>query len=69
MGFEKMTPAQRAAAGRKGGNKTKQRMLAKNPNYYEEIGFSGGQKLKAERGVEYFRGIGLMGKKTKKEEL
>jgi general stress protein YciG len=45
--------------GRLGGLKTKERMLAKDPNYYATIGFRGGETIKL-RGKEYYTMISKM---------
>jgi hypothetical protein len=38
-------------------------MLAKDPDYFETIGYRGGTKLLKERGKEYFSIIGKIGKR------
>lgn len=59
------TPEQRSERmrwiGRLGGLKTKKRMLAKNPYFYEEIGTISGLKLRDERGVDYYAALGRKG--------
>ena len=54
--------------GRKGGNMTKKRKLAENPNYYAEIGHKSGMALLASRGVRFFSEIGKIGKRSKHHE-
>lgn len=49
------------ASGLKGGLTTKQRMLANNPYYFEELGAIGGSKLAAARGSEYYSALGRLG--------
>jgi general stress protein YciG len=51
----------------KGGNKTKKQQLAKNPNYYQEIGTAGGLKLKGMKGKDYYSKLGKMSAKNKTE--
>jgi hypothetical protein len=43
--------------GRRGGLKTKARMLAKDPNYFERIGLLGGEALIAKYGRDHFSQI------------
>lgn len=52
-----------AAIGRKGGMATKRRQLSENPNYYSEIGFKGGEKMKTTHGKEFYSRIGKIGKR------
>lgn len=52
-----------AAIGRKGGMATKRRQLQENPNYYAEIGFRGGEKMKNTHGKEFYSKIGKIGKR------
>lgn len=44
--------------GRVGGIATKRRMLKDDPEYYVNIGLKGGNKIKAERGREFYSKIG-----------
>lgn len=45
-------------AGRMGGRKTKRNMLAKNPNYFSDIGKLGGDTMLERGGKEYYSKIG-----------
>lgn len=59
------TPEQRREhmreIGRLGGLKTKERMLKKNPYYYEQVGLVGGTRIIKERGKEYYAALGRKG--------
>jgi uncharacterized protein len=48
-------------AGRRGGVKARDRMLAKDPDYYRKIGKKGGGVTKAMYGHEFYQNIGKKG--------
>ena len=53
----KRTHEQAVASGRAAGNMTKAQMTAKNPFYYEEIGYIGGCRVRDTRGPDYYSRI------------
>ena len=56
-------------AGAKGGNMTKKRKLADDPEYYSRIGRISGLALLESRGVEFYSAIGSLPKKSRKEAM
>jgi hypothetical protein len=54
-----------AAVGRLGGLKTKERMLASDPGYYERVGMLGAKKLMETRGRDYFSTLGKIAARVK----
>lgn len=53
--------------GKKGGDKTKRRKLAENPNYYSDIGNIGGATIKRTYGRDFYSRIGKIGRRGPKE--
>lgn len=49
------------AMGRKGGIRTRDKVLALDPEYYRKIGQKGGQKTKATYGNDHYKKIGRQG--------
>lgn len=65
MPFKKNDPKTRMA-GLKGGMKTKERLKA-DPEYYQNLGIIGGNKLMAQKGKQYFAEISKLPRRKKTE--